>query len=212
VPSLPRLEDLGELPHAVGAKLGHRPLSQSDSAASLVRRALPNFSREPRTTTTACSGGSWPPPAAAGARRWDCAGQRRHTAPTATLRTSVGERRKTLVDPDGAQRELRVLIGASLTSDRPRVIRLDPETLQHLQAHRAPDTCAPGSARLSCTADHQVNAVSDEERGSPCARGSRRRDPLRAGGRRHRLAAVASCRRRPRRSRPTRPRAARRPR
>ncbi len=81
---------------------------------------------------------------------------------TATLRTSIGEGRKTLVDPDRAQREVRVLISGSLKSDRPRVISLDPETLQHLQAHRTPDTCAPGSARLSCTAGHQVNAVSDE--------------------------------------------------
>ncbi len=55
---------------------------------------------------------------------------------TATLRTSIGEGRKTVVDPDGTEREVRVLISGSLKSDRPRVVSLDPETLQHLERHR----------------------------------------------------------------------------
>jgi len=55
---------------------------------------------------------------------------------TATLRTTIGEGRETVIDDDGAAREVRVLITGTLKSDRPRVVSLDPETLAHLEAHR----------------------------------------------------------------------------
>jgi len=59
---------------------------------------------------------------------------------TATLRTTIGEGRKTVVDPDGTAREVRVLTTGSLKSDRPRVVSLDPETLAHLEAHQGAQT------------------------------------------------------------------------
>jgi len=59
---------------------------------------------------------------------------------TATLRTTIGEGRETVVDPDGTAREVRVLTTGSLKSDRPRVVSLDPETLAHLEAHRGAQT------------------------------------------------------------------------
>ena len=65
---------------------------------------------------------------------------------TATLRTTIGEGRKTVVDPDGTAREVRVLTTGSLKSDRPRVVSLDPETLAHLEAHRGRPAACPASA------------------------------------------------------------------